>query len=127
MKGVMTTALTLLTATPAAADFFIEWPQGRYIYVPYEVILTVGVLLGAIFIVGLASDLSKTKSSTQLEIEQIEQIGYYQGEADKIHALKRKLDAETALADSYINAKRKQAELEDLSQIIGQQDAKRRR
>ena len=61
------------------------------------------------------------------ELNAPESPEYYDDQASRARALKRKLDAETALAESYINAKRTRAELDEIEAILEHDKAKRRR
>jgi hypothetical protein len=125
-------ALTLLAATsvttPAVADFYFRLPNGRYLYLPDELILFAGVVLLAVAIgILTADDSSKHTGAGFLdEISTPESVEYYEDQAARTRALKRKLDEETELAESVINAKRARAELDEIEEILNHDKAKRR-
>jgi len=129
MIRLVATALvaTTIAATPAVADFYIQKADGNYL-----VISDLLVLLAAALVLSGISALyeSLTNSDdgdTDSEISTPEPAEYYDDQASRARALKRKLDAETELADSYINAKRTRAELDEIEEILRNDRAKRRR
>jgi hypothetical protein len=113
--------------TPAAADFYLPLAAGGYLVIPDLLVLFGAALM--IVVVAATFESSGGGGSDELppEIRTPEPPEYYDDQASRARALKRKLDAETALAESYINAKRARAELDEIEEILGHDKAKRRR
>jgi hypothetical protein len=113
----------------AAADFYFQLPDGRYLVVPDGLVL-LGVLVFVVIAGGLVAGTLASKGDRESlpdEIGSPQSSEYYDDQAARMRALKRKLDAETDLAESYINAKRTRAELDELPEILGHDKARRRR
>jgi hypothetical protein len=126
------TAIGLIAAavpTPAAADFYIRMIDGRYLIIPdmFVVAVAIAILLAVIFTISNAAWNTTAGGDLPEEISTPEPAEYYEDQAARARALKRKLDAETELAESFINAKRTRAELDEIEEILGHDKAKRRR
>jgi len=132
MIRLVATALvaTTIAATPAAADFYIRKADGNYLVISDLLVLLAAVLLLA-GIYALYESLTNSDDGDDddihPEISTPEPAEYYDDQASRARALKRKLDAETDLAESFINAKRTRAELYEIEEILGNDRAKRRR
>jgi hypothetical protein len=132
MIRLVATALvaTTIAATPAAADFYLPLADGRSLVISdLLVLLAAGLLVTGIYALYESSTNSDEgdQDDTDSEISTPEPAEYYDDQASRARALKRKLDAETELADSYINAKRTRAELDEIEEILRHDKAKRRR
>jgi hypothetical protein len=121
--------LTPTSATPAVADFYIELANGRYLVLPDVLVFFVGVVILLGVVAAFIESASSRSGGTDLpdEITNPEPAEYYEGQAARVRALKRKLDAETELAQSFINAKRTRAELDEIEEVLRHDQAKRRR
>ena len=126
MRCIVALALLIATpATPAGAEYFLRWPNGLVTYLPDEMIL-LAVLIGALAcfwllystVDGSSSSSSITRMSVDLpdEMRKPESVEYYDDMTERTRALKRKLDADTELAESYISASRARAELEEIDE-----------
>jgi hypothetical protein len=112
-----------ITATPAAAYIVIPLRDGSYLLVnELAVLVVVGVVAAIVFAV---SNFSGSSGDEITEIETPEPTEYYEDRAARARALKRKLDADTELADSFIKAARTKGELDELSEILGHDKVKR--
>jgi hypothetical protein len=127
---LMTVALPIATAlpTPAVADFYIQRADGSYFVIPEVLVLAVALafLLGVIFKISDAVTSASSGDDLPVELSTPETADYYDDQAARARALKRQLDAETELAESYINAKRTKAQLDEIEEILGHDKAKRR-
>jgi hypothetical protein len=120
------------TATLAAADFYIEMPDGSWLFIPEPLLLVFVLLsvlaLGSIMTAGGSRE--RRTAGDDLGFPQglgtPESSEYYDDQAAKARALKRKLDAETELAESYLKGKRVRAELDEVEYILELDTARRR-
>ena len=113
----------LLTSHAIAGGFWVQVADG-WIYLPDELLITVAAFLGLTAIAcwnqSKASATSSSSSVTRMsldlpeEVQTPESVEHYDDMTARTRALKRKLDADTELAESYIKAGRAKAELEDL-------------
>jgi len=131
MIRLLITALVAATiaAAPAAADFYFQKADGSYLVISDLLVLLAAVLLLA-GIYALYESLTNSDDGdddVHPEIRTPEPAEYYDDQASRARALKRKLDAETELAESFINAQRTRAELDEIEEILGNDRAKRRR
>jgi hypothetical protein len=114
--------LVLNSATPAGASY-LYWRDGSVTYVPDEIILALLVAGAAACLWHLNEHSSGSSIVSEMsldlpdEVREPESVEYYDDVTERTRALKRKLDAETELAESYIRAARAKAELEDLDNI----------
>ena len=132
IKKLLLTTVALANVvgvTPAAADFYIELADGRYLVIPdlFAFMVAVSAIGGVLMIIASSSSSGRGGSDLPSEIDTPEPAEYYEDQASRARALKRNLDAETELAESYINAKRTRAELDEIEEILGHDKAKRRR
>jgi hypothetical protein len=118
-----------VAATPATADFYFRLRNGDYLVVPEPLFLLflIAIVLAAILLIATAVS-SKPANSTDLPAEIItpEPVKYYEDQASRAQALKRQLDTETELAESYINAKRVRAQLDEIEEMLSHDKAKRK-
>jgi hypothetical protein len=128
----MIAAATLIVASadPAAAHFYVRLRNGRYLIFPDILVISVAVL-AVIFIVGalisaFESRGSKTTVALPDELDAPERAEFYDDQAERARALKRKLDAETELAESFLKGKRVRAELDEIEEILELDKAGRR-
>jgi hypothetical protein len=126
--------LTGVSATPADAGRYVYWRDGSVTYLPDEVV-TLAVVLGLLLCIGLVfaciagvSSSSVTRMSLDLpeEIREPDTVKHYEEMTERTRALKRKLDADTELAESYIKAARARAALDDLDDTPGEKPARGR-
>ena len=109
----------LLTSHAMAGGFWRQSADG-WIYIPDGLVI---VLIGAVvalaaLIAIVCSDESKPSATFSEYLPEVlqtpESVEYYEDMTARTRALKRQLDADTELAESYIKAGRAKAELEDL-------------
>jgi hypothetical protein len=127
MCRIVCYALCLATwSTPAAASLYIHLSNGRFLILPDGLVLFLFavVALGAICWVYEAATGASSNGLPE-EIANSNSADYYDDQAARLRALKRKLDAETQLNDSKITAARTKAELDELSDIIRHDKTKR--
>jgi hypothetical protein len=108
----------------------ITWSNGTVSYLPAEILIVGLVLLAIALLIGIVVDAfeaSPVNASSTYELSMPETAEHYEEQATQIRAIARKLDAETELAERYINAKRTRALLEELPEIIEHDKATRRR
>jgi hypothetical protein len=119
------TLLTVGSAHPAVAAYYVYWNDGSFTYVPDQVVI-LALLLGLLLYAGwVFARIDRTSSSslTRLsdylpqEIREPDTAEHYDEMTERTRALKRKLDADTELAESYFRAARVKAELEDLDYV----------
>src|ERR1700730_9869003 len=122
-------AAAATASSPAAADFYIRLPNGDYLFIPEEFVVAVAlaIVLSIIYAVTHARSSASASDDLPTELSTPESADYYEDQASRARALKRKLDAETELAESFINAKRTRAELDEFEEILRHDKAKRRR
>jgi len=115
--------------TPAFADFYINLPNGDLLIIPDGfVVVALLVVVLWIFWAIFGGPPSRPASAGKLpkEIRNPEPAEHYEEQTARVQALKRKLDAETQLAESQIAAARAKAELQELDEIVAHVHAKRR-
>lgn len=121
------------TVTPAAAEgLYIYWGDGSVSYLRPESVLALlltGFLVAAAIagIIAACEQENTTTMVTPYEVTAPPTAEGYHQEADRIKAMARKIDAEAQLAESYINAMRTRALLEELPEILEHDQAMRRR
>jgi hypothetical protein len=120
---MLTGLIICVTVRPAAAAFWVEWPNGYDTFVSDDAIFW-GVIIVVAFIVGAAV---VSDSSRKAQLAAMDSTEYYEDEAARYRAMSRKLDAETDLAESLIKAKRTRAELDDVEQMFRNTKSSRRR
>jgi hypothetical protein len=109
----------LLTSHAMAGGFWRQSADG-WIYVPDELLIVfIGAVVAAVAVIAVAcSDQSKPSATFSEylpeEVRAPESVEYYDDMTARTRGLKRQLDADTELAESYIKARRAKAELEDL-------------
>jgi hypothetical protein len=109
----------LLTSHAMAGGFWLQRADG-WIYVPDELLIVfIGAVVAAVAVIAVAcSDQSKPSATFSEylpeEVRAPESVEYYDDMTARARGLKRQLDADTELAESYIKARRAKAELEDL-------------
>ncbi len=119
--------LMLVTVIPSPAFAYIEIERADGSVLLLDERFVLFLLIAAVVLitaVGLAATLSsgpRTYTTVALppEISTPEPVQYYEEHAARARALKSKLDAETELAESYINAMRTKGELDELGEILG--------
>jgi hypothetical protein len=125
---ILPVLLLVATARPPDAGYYLYWRDGSVSYLPDELIglaalvaLVVGVAVLLACIDGATSSSGVTQMSLDLpeEIREPESVEQYEDMAARTRALKRKLDADTDLAESYIKAARTRAALDDLDETPG--------
>ena len=133
IKAVPFSAVTVLLACtvsgPAAADFYIQMSDGRYLIIPGGFLMLCGLaalVTTVIFVISQSDTAKQAGDEISFEISTPESSDYYDDQAARARALKRKLDAEVDLAKSYIDAARTKAELDELTEILDLDKAKRR-
>src|SRR5438128_1849883 len=117
---------TLTTVTPATArDLYIYWSDGSVTHLTPQgfLLLFVGLLLS---VLALIYNIYGIVTSYQVSVRPRTDESYQQ-EAERIRAMAQKIDAEAQLAESYINAMRTRAHLEEAPEIRQHEQAKRRR
>ena len=100
----------------------MQMADGSVTYVPDEIVMLLLLLAIAVSLIldyvcsKHTSPSSVARMSLDLpeEVQTPESVEYYDDMSARTRALKRKLDADTELAESYIKAGRAKAELEDL-------------
>ena len=104
----------LLTSQAMAGGFWVQMTDGR-IYIPDELLTFIFVVVAAVALTAMSSS-SVARMSRDLpeEVREPQSVEYYQEITARTRALKRKLDADTELAESYIKAARTRAERDDL-------------
>jgi hypothetical protein len=131
--------IALLTASvlpmPAAAHYYYRL-DGSIGYAPDEVIAFIAVVGGLVLIIAvIAACIDEVSSSTNVgsnsldlpeELKAPESVEQYDDMAARTRALKRKLDADTELAESYLKAARTRAALDDIENESHQQASERR-
>jgi hypothetical protein len=117
--------LILSSASQAEAALYLHWRDGSVTHVPDEMImlaLVIGALACLWFLFSIMEDTSSSSSVDQVsldlpeEVRTPESVEYYDDMTERTRALKRKLDADTELAESYIGAARARAELEEIDE-----------
>ncbi len=115
--------------TPASA--YIENERGDGAFVVYLIVM-LPFLMAALAYGAALSSRPRSYTTVTLptvtlpkEISTPETVEYYEEHTARARALKSKLDAETELAESYINAMRTKGELDELSEILGHDKTKR--
>ena len=106
----------LASVSSADAAYYLYWPDGSVTCVPDEMLL-LGALIGlaaCFWLVDSWIERASSSSSIPKEVREPQSVEYYQDMTERTHALKRKLDADTELAESYIKAARARAERDDL-------------
>lgn len=120
--------VSLIVSRPAFA-LYIELPNG-YVFIPNELLLIGGVAILITVIWAAIAESSKGEHASTVglpkELRTSEPAEHYDDQAGRARALRRKLDAETELAKSYLEAVRSKAELDDLTEFLSHDKAKRR-
>jgi hypothetical protein len=122
-------AAAAAASSPVAADFYLQLPNGNYLFIPdlFVVAVALSIVLSIIYAVTHSGGSASVGDDLPTELSTPESADYYEDQASRARALKRKLDAETDLAESFINAKRTRAELDEIEEILRHDKAKRRR
>jgi hypothetical protein len=120
-RGIVLALLSLNFATPAGASY-LYWPNGSVTHLPDElIILAVLISAAAFFLSKMGNSPSSRVDRMSLdlpeEVREPESVEYYDDMTERTRALKSKLDADTELAETYINASRTRAELEEIEEI----------
>lgn len=105
----------LLTSQAMAGGFWVQMTDG-WIYIPDELLIAfIFVVVAAVALTAMSSS-SVARMSRDLpeEVREPQSVEYYEHMTARTRALKRKLDADTELAESYIKAARTRAERDDL-------------
>jgi len=116
----------------------IQWVNGDISAIPMVVVfffvfaLIVGLLIACVLdmeknarVRRQYADYYAAQSRLPAEITTPQSVDYYSEQTARVLELKKKLDAQTALAESYIRAMRTKGELEELPEILGHDQAKR--
>ena len=115
---------SLLPCTAHAGGYYLYWRDGSVSYLPDGVIALaalIGLVVCIVVVAALIDGISSPSSVDQTggldlpdEIKKPDTVEHYEDMTARTRALKRKLDADTELAESYIKAARARAELDDL-------------
>jgi len=118
---------SIVIATTPALAIYIHTVDGRYIHIPDRLIFVAFVAVGIVVLIAgiLEAFPSAGSQPPPPEVTNLESAEYYDDQASRMRALSRKLDAETGLAKTYIQAERAKAELDELSEILGHDKATR--
>jgi len=114
----------LAAATPADAGYYVYWRDGSVSYLSDGVIALaalIGLVVCIVVVAALIDGISSPSSVDQTggldlpdEIKKPDTVAHYEDMTARTRSLKRKLDADTELAKSYIEAARARAELDDI-------------
>jgi hypothetical protein len=121
-RRIVLALLSLNFATPAGASY-LYWRNGSVTYLPDELMLFAVALAAAALLWLVLNENASSSSIGQMsldlpdEVREPESVEYYDDMTDRTRALKRKLDADTDLAQSYISAARARAELDEIAEI----------
>lgn len=122
--------MTVYGAIPAAArEYTVRWADGSPREKTVIFLIILAVLCFVIFAVVLVSTSSSPVGSFGGRYPlgaPTQPVEYYEDQAARYRAIKRELDAQIDLAESYINARRTRAELEDLPDALQNDGGKRR-
>jgi hypothetical protein len=119
--------LSSILVEPADAGFYLYWRNGSVTYFPDEIVLFAGLVAVAaclgLFYYCIENTSSSSSRIAQMnldlpdEVRELESVEHYDEMTARTRALKEKLDADTGLAESYINAARARAALDDLEDL----------
>src|SRR5262245_17739234 len=121
-RRIVLALLSLNITTPAGASY-LHWPNGSVTHLP-DGLMVLAVLgcVAATFWLLLNEDSSSSSSVARMsldlpeEVREPESVEYYDDMTERTRALKRKLDADTELAESYLKAARARVDLEDIDE-----------
>jgi hypothetical protein len=125
-KSVVASTAAIAVLVQPAAAYWVNCPDGSHRYIPNGLIAAAAALsvIAVTIICAIFSWLSESNRDPDAGRDDLARE--YDDEAERYHAMSRQLDAETALAESLMRAKRTRAELDDIEAIFKRGKSRRR-